>query len=239
MSYYGSSGYSFGPPLSPGIKKLIIIMGVIFFLQAPPQIGNFLIAFFGLRPYFVWHKFFIWQLFTYMFLHGGISHILFNLFALWMFGSELEYSWGTTYFIKYLFITGIGAGLCTSIVTPNSIIPTIGISGAVYGILLAFALTYPDRIILLIIPPIPIKAKYFAMIFGLIEFYSTISHSSDGIAHIAHLGGMLIGYLYLNYPTMIRKIKNKRERNKFKVFRRGSPFDDDDDDDNNFGPTLH
>ena len=128
-------------------------------------------------------------------------HLLFNFLALWMFGSELEYSWGTSFFLKYFFVTGIGAGICTAIATPSSRIPTIGVSGAVYGLLLAFALTYPERVIFLLFPPIPIKAKYFAMIFGLIEFYSTISQHSDGIALMAHLGGMLIGYLYLNYPT--------------------------------------
>ncbi len=125
---------SFGPPLSPGIKKLMIIMVAIFFLQRF-FIGNLLIAFFGLRPYFVWRRFFIWQPVTYMFLHGGVMHILFNLFALWMFGSDLEYRWGTKFFIKYFFITGIGAGLSSAIFTPNSIIPTIGVSGALYFII--------------------------------------------------------------------------------------------------------
>ena len=213
---YGPRHSSFGPPLSPGIKKLMIIMGAIFFLQLLTEnyfIGRFLVAFFGLRPYYVWHRFFIWQPVTYMFLHGGLMHILFNLFALWMFGSDLEYRWGTRYFMKYFFITGIGAGLSTAIFTPNSPIPTIGVSGAVYGILLAFAITYPDRIIYLQFL-FPIKAKYFALIFGLIEFYSTVSQRADGIAHMAHLGGMVIGYLYLDYPNIMKRIRKLRDRNR-------------------------
>jgi membrane associated rhomboid family serine protease len=203
---------SFGPPLSPGIKKLMIIMAAIFFLQL--FIGNFLIAFFGLRPYFVWHRFFFWQPLTYMFLHGSVGHILFNLFALWMFGSDLESQWGTKFFMKYFFITGIGAGLCSAVFTPNSIIPTIGVSGAVYAVLLAFAITYPERDIYLIFFPKPIKAKYFALIYGLIEFYSTVSQRSDGIAHVVHLGGMLIGYIYLEYPNIKRRIKKHKYRGK-------------------------
>jgi membrane associated rhomboid family serine protease len=201
--------FSFGPPLSPGIKKLMIIMGVIFFLQL--IIGNFLLTYFSLRPYFFWRSFFLWQPVTYIFLHGGLMHILFNLFALWMFGSDLEYRWGTPFFIKYFFITGIGAGLSTAMFTPNSPIPTIGASGAIYGILLAFAVTYPDRIIYLNFL-FPIKAKYFALIFGLIEFYSTVSQRGDGIAHMAHLGGMVIGYIYLDYPNILKRIKKLRNR---------------------------
>lgn len=214
MPYYEYRPHytSFGPPLSPGVKKLMIIMAGIFFLQI--FMGNFLIAFFGLRPYYFWRRFFIWQPVTYMFLHGGLMHILFNLFALWMFGSDLEYHWGTKFFIKYFFITGIGAGLCTAIFTPNSIIPTIGVSGAIYGILLAFAITYPDRIIYLNFL-FPIKAKYFALIFGLLEFYSTVSARSDGIAHMAHLGGMVIGYIYLDYPNIFKKIKKLRDRRRY------------------------
>lgn len=201
---------SFGPPLSPGIKKLMIIIGSVFFLQL--FIDNFLVSYFGLRPFFFWHKFFIWQPVTYMFLHGDLMHILLNLFALWMFGSDLEYRWGTKFFIKYFFITGIGAGLSSAIFTPNSKIPTIGVSGAVYGILLAFAITYPDRIIYLNFL-FPIKAKYFALIFGLLEFYSTVSQRTDGIAHMAHLGGMVIGYIYLDYPNILRRIRRIRDRN--------------------------
>ncbi len=182
-------------------------MGVVFFFQL--LLRPYPMLFLGLRPYLVWRRFYIWQLVTYMFLHGGFMHLLMNLFALWMFGSELEEQWGTRVFIQYFFITGIGAGLCTTLFTPYSFIPTIGASGAIYGILLAFAMTYPNRIIYLNFL-FPIKAKYFALIFGLMEFYSTISQRADGIAHIAHLGGMVIGYLYLNNRNIFRKIKGFR-----------------------------
>ncbi len=219
MSYryyeYRPNHSSFGPSLSKGIKKLMIIMGVIFFLQL--FLGRLLIAFCGLRPYYIWHRFFLWQPVTYIFLHGGLMHLIMNLFALWMFGSELEYQWGTSFFLKYFFITGIGAGLCTALFNPSSRIPTIGASGAIYGILLAFAITYPNRIIYLNFL-FPIKAKYFALIFGLIEFYSTVSQRVDGVAHIAHLGGMVIGYIYLNHSNILRKIKNLRHRKRDKYW---------------------
>lgn len=214
-------------------------MGVIFLIQGLIRKIDYMLVYQigGLRPYYVWYRFQIWRLVTYMFLHGGLMHILFNFLALWMFGSDLEYSWGTPFFLKYFFITGIGAGVCTALARPTSIIPTIGVSGAVYGLLLAFALAYPERIIYYII--FPIKAKYFAMLFGFIEFYSTISHSSDGIAHVAHLGGMLIGYLYLNYPTILRKIKDKRNKSRYKIYGRGFEFDDDDEDDFTSRRTFH
>jgi membrane associated rhomboid family serine protease len=129
-----------------------------------------------------------------------------------MFGSDLEYHWGTRFFIKYFFITGIGAGLCSALFSFYSTIPIIGASGAIYGILLAFAITYPERDIYLIFFPYPIKAKYFALIFGLIEFASSISGAGDGIAHMAHLGGMVIGYIYLDYPNILKRIRRIRDR---------------------------
>ena len=198
-------------------------MGVIFFLQL--FLGRLLIAFCGLRPYYVWHRFFLWQPVTYIFLHGGLMHLIMNLFALWMFGSELEYQWGTSFFLKYFFITGIGAGLCTALFNPSSRIPTIGASGAIYGILLAFAITYPNRIIYLNFL-FPIKAKYFALIFGLIEFYSTVSQRVDGVAHIAHLGGMVVAFLYLRHWLSLSGIRQayfkwrmKKLRSRFRVYK--------------------
>lgn len=225
MSYYNSGHYttSFGPPLSPWIKKLMIAMGIIFAFQSffsmqwfvsYPRL-DWITRFFGLTPYMVWHRFAVWQLVTYMFLHGGIAHIFFNLFALWMFGSELEYKWGSQFFLKYFFITGIGAGVCVTLFTPNAHIPTVGVSGVIYGILLAFALTFPNRYIYLYFF-VPIKAKYFALFFGLLEFFSTVSHSSDGIAHVAHLGGMVIGYIYLDYPNIRRRILRLINKYKFR-----------------------
>ena len=173
---------------------------------------------FGLVPALVW-KGHVWQLVTYMFLHGSFMHILLNMFVLWMFGGQLERQWGQREFLKYYFLTGIGAGLCTVVAHPGSVIPTIGASGAVYGILLAYGLTFPNSIIYLYFL-LPIKAKYFVLIFGVIEFITTISPSGDMVAHLAHLGGMIFGLVYLKRTNMVnfgvRKLKMYLHRRKMK-----------------------
>lgn len=215
----------FGPELTPIVKLLMIANGSIFvityLLAALADI--YVLAWLGLRPYDVTHSLRIWQLGTYMFLHGGFFHILFNMFALWMFGSDLEKSWGSDKFLFYYFLTGIGAGLCDVLVHPSATSVTIGASGAVYGLLLAFGMTYPDRPILIYFV-IPIKAKYFVMIIGGIAFLSAVGSSGSGISHIAHLGGMIFGYLYLRGGTLFRtrlryhEWREARRRKKFKVY---------------------
>ena len=215
----------FGPELTPIVKLLMIANGSIFvityLLAALADI--YVVAWLGLRPYDVTRSLHIWQLGTYMFLHGGVFHILFNMFALWMFGSDLEKSWGSEKFLFYYFLTGIGAGLCDVLVHPSATSVTIGASGAVYGLLLAFGMTYPDRPILIYFV-IPIKAKYFVMIIGGIAFLSAVGSSGSGISHIAHLGGMIFGYLYLRRGTLFRsrlryhEWREARRRKKFKVY---------------------
>lgn len=140
----------------------------------------------------------VWQLVTYMFLHAGFGHIFFNLFALWMFGQSIENFWGTRRFTIYYFLTGIGAALLHMLIGGGGA-PTLGASGAVYGILLAFGMMFPERPIMLLFPPIPIKAKYFVAIFGVIELVSGISRTNSGVAHFAHLGGMLVGFILIKY----------------------------------------
>jgi membrane associated rhomboid family serine protease len=160
------------------------------------------------------------------------------MFALWIFGCELERYWGTRVFVKYALITGIGAGVSTVIVSPNLGIPTIGASGLVYGVLLAYGLFFPNRLIYLYFL-FPIKAKYFVLIFGAIELYASLSGSSDNIAHLAHLGGMLFGFFYLKYYSILYNLrryyyesKRRRLRRKFQVFER-------EDDSDEPGRTLH
>lgn len=137
-----------------------------------------------------------WQLVSYMFLHASFGHVLFNLFALWIFGQGIENYWGTKRFTIYYFLTGIGAALLHMWISGTGA-PTVGASGAVFGILIAFGMMFPDRYIILLIPPIPIKAKYFVAIFGAIELFSGIMRPDSGIAHFAHLGGMVIGFLLI------------------------------------------
>jgi len=170
---------------------------------------------FGLVPQYFWHEFHLWQVVTYMFLHGGIFHIFFNMYALYLFGSELEAVWGEREFYKYYFICGIGAGLLTAISSPRSFVPTIGASGAIFGILVAYGMLFPNRTIYLNLL-FPIQAKYLVILYGIIELIASFNHTSDGIAHFAHLGGMGIGFLYLKMDwklgSFFERLKMKRPR---------------------------
>lgn len=136
----------------------------------------------------------IWQPLTYMFMHASIDHIFFNMFALWMFGCILENYWGTKRFLIYYLVCGLGAAAINLLVAPGG--PTVGASGAVYGILLAFGMTFPNEYIYLYFL-LPIKAKWFVVIYAALELFEGVFHSMDGIAHFAHLGGMLFGLLLI------------------------------------------
>jgi membrane associated rhomboid family serine protease len=190
--------YSFGPgPITPAVKWLIIA-NVVMFL-ATLAYGR-IVAYLGLSPEIIVERFWVWQLATYLFLHGGFTHILFNMLGIWMFGVELERLWGTRQFLKYYAITGIGAGLtvlAVGILLGSDSVTyratTIGASGALYGLLVAFAFYYPDRPLLMFFL-FPIPAKYFVMIVGAMAFLST---PNQGVSETAHLGGLVIGYLYL------------------------------------------
>ena len=154
-------------------------------------------------------EFHFWQLLTYGFLHDvrGIGHIAFNMFGLWMFGRDLERMMGAKRFLIYYLTCVAGAGIVQLIVagTQGGIYPTVGASGGVFGILLAFALAFPNRIIVLLFPPIPMKAKYFVLVYGLLELYLGLSGRAPGIANFAHLGGMLFGYLLIQYWRTARR----------------------------------
>ncbi len=203
MAYYRSPSISFGPPLTPVVKKLIIFTSAVFVLTFfPAEIFHWYApyAWLSLQPQLVVHRFFLWQLVTYLFLHGGYFHIIFNLFALWMFGADLERRWGPVQFLIFYFLTGIGAGLCdvllNTIFHPGMSTATIGNSGAVYGILLAYGLLFPDRLIYLYFI-IPVKAKWFVLLMGVIEFVASLSMQGSDVSHVAHLGGMLFAFIYL------------------------------------------
>lgn len=181
----------------PAVKHLIIINLLTFVALNTPIVGEFLFTYGALWPIGS-GRFDIWQLVSYMFLHAGFGHIFFNLFALWMFGQAIENFWGTRRFTTYYFLTGIGAALLHMLIGGGGA-PTLGASGAVYGILLAFGMMFPNRPIILLFPPIPIKAKYFVAIFGVIELISGLSRANSGVAHFAHLGGMLVGFILIKY----------------------------------------
>jgi membrane associated rhomboid family serine protease len=242
MPYYRQS-ISFGPPLTPMVKRLMVVTSAVFVLTY--VLGSFPFesmalyfraypeAYLGLRPHAVIHDLFVWQLVTYLFLHGGFFHIIFNMFALWMFGSDLESLWGGRRFLNYFFLTGIGAGVFDVLLEPSGNIPTIGCSGAVFGLLLAYGVLFPDRPIYLYFI-IPIKAKWFVAIMGLIELVTSWSNPGSGVSHVAHLGGMLFGYLYLrggHLPAGVqlryRDWRRARLRRKFEVYMRKQERKDD------------
>ena len=187
-----------GGGITEAVKMLLIVNGIGFLLQM--MVGGQMIAFLGLIPRLAWSRLYIWQFVTYMFLHGGFFHILINMYALWVFGCEVERMWGPRAFYKYYFITGIGAGIIHTLLTPMSLIPTIGASGAVLGVLTAFAMMFPDRqitLLLFFILPVTMRARTLALLFAGMSLFSGVLGSRDGVAHFAHLGGMLVGYLYM------------------------------------------
>jgi membrane associated rhomboid family serine protease len=197
MNYrYRTSSISFGGPLTPVVRNIIIACVAVFVVQL--LAGNSITYYFSLTPALVTHEFYFWQFFTYMFLHdrGDVLHLLFNMLSLFMFGCELERYWGGRRFFTYYCVTGVGAGLCVFLIPSNYLVSTLGASGAIYGVLLAYGLTFPDRILYMYLL-FPLPAKYFVMIIGGIVFLTALASSNSGISSAAHLGGMAFGYLYL------------------------------------------
>ena len=232
--------YSFGPGgITPAIK-ILIAANVAAFVVAwfVPEVMRIL----GLRVADVVGGLSLWQPFTYMFLHGGIGHILFNMLALWMFGTELERTWGTRFFLKYYFVCGLGAAATMIVLAflPFAIFAhlydavTVGASGAIYGVLLAYALYFPNRPIYIYFV-FPVPAKYFVMIMGGISLLSSFG-GGGGVAHTAHLGGLVAGYLYLKGIRLhliselqyrFLKWRINRMRRKFDVYSGGRANDVD------------
>jgi membrane associated rhomboid family serine protease len=188
------------------ILGLLIANGLLFALQQvtfEPKIGIDLVTVvLGLWPATEsGSPFGIWQVFTYGFLHGSLPHLAFNMFALWMFGRDLERLMGGKNFFTFYMVCVVGAGIVQLIVAAlqGGMYPTVGASGGVFGILLAYGMTFPNRMVMLIFPPIPMRAKYFVILIGLFELYLGFSGRSPGVANFAHLGGMLFGFLLLRY----------------------------------------
>ena len=210
-------------------RNLLIINVLVYLLASVVELGGKSLTDWGALHFFMASDFHVYQFITYQFLHGGFTHLFFNMFALWMFGCVIENVWGPKKFIFYYIFCGVGAGLCQEMVqcisfaadgltsldpaqvlnvngqrlmTVDQIMnlsSTIGASGAVYGILLAFGMTFPNERIFIFPLPIPIKAKWFVAIYAIIEFVSAMSSVGDGVAHMAHIGGMLFGFLLILY----------------------------------------
>lgn len=225
-------GFGYGYGLPKAVKGLLIANAAIFVASYLFGLAPFLNSFFGLRPYLVTHYFMIWQFFTYMFLHGGIGHIGFNMFALWMFGSELEYNWGTKDFLKYYIVCGIGGGVLvwltsfTALSSQGAI--TIGASGAIFGLLVAYGLMWPDRMIF-VFGILPMKALHFVIIFGLLDLMQGLSRVQSGIAYFAHVGGGVTGFIYLKYGWRIQvHLQSFIKKRRFKVIQGGRKRGGDD-----------
>mgnify|MGYP002571474786 FL=1 len=187
----------------PVVKNLIIINVLVYMATALLPVGNEIIRFcalwFGASPFGEFHSY---QFVTYMFLHASVEHIFFNMFALWMFGRTLEYELGSKRFLIYYMVCGVGAALiqlATAYLTGEMPIQLVGASGAVMGLLLAFGVMHPNAVIMLLIPPIPMKAKWFVVIYGVIELFLGWTGFGGNVAHFAHVGGMLWGLLLLQW----------------------------------------
>ena len=241
-SFSRGYGYRFdiGGYFPRAVKTLCIACISVFLLQTLSLLvlhtrgWNFWLLWLGLVPNEVVHGF-IWQPFTYLFLHAGILHILFNLLYLAMFGADLEHMWGSRRFYTYFLLCGVGAGVINVAVKMaldphgqgTSLVPTIGASGAIYGILLANAILLPHRRVWMFPLPVTVSMRIFVIIMGAIEFFGTIGASGDTVSHVCHLGGMLVGYIYLrrgsylyNYRNFFSDWKRRRLRKKFEVYVR-------------------
>ena len=222
MSYYsydnqGRGGFMANVPTA--IKNIIIINVLVMIMTMLNE--DFMYETFSLfyptSPFFHW-----WQPVTHMFMHGGFWHLFFNMYTLYIFGSVLERVWGTRKFLVFYFVTGLGAALihtgvewiqmqswlgqaaegsaaALSSIHALKMTPTVGASGAIYGVLMGYAMLYPDSVLTLIFPPVSMKAKWFVLIFAAIELLTGVTGTGGGIAHFAHLGGLIFGYLLILY----------------------------------------
>ncbi len=216
------AGFGARYSLLPPVVKTLIIVNVAMFLAElsyaeqlipalalwPPDLSVVPLSDYG-QP-----RFHLSQLLTYAFLHGSPMHLLLNMYALWLFGARMENVWGSRAFTIYYLVCVLGAGLVQLMVSAYSIrhggpaYPTIGASGGVFGLLLAFGLTFPNEVLILLFPPVALRAKWFVLLYGGIELWAGVTGTEAGVAHFAHLGGMLFGWLLLLYwrhqPPRIR-----------------------------------
>ena len=241
--YPSNVAYSFGPGrLTPAVKALIIANVVAFLASmAVPEMTFRL----GLQPAAVFGGA-LWQPLTYMFLHGGMSHIRFNMLSLWMFGVELERMWGTAFFTRFYLVCGVGAAATTLLL---SLLPgtlgeglyvslTVGASGAIYGILMAYALYFPHRqIYMYFIFPVPVRI--FVLIVGAISLLSAMGGPGDGVAHATHLGGLAVGYLYLKGRLLQLGSELQYRLNRWRIDRVRRRFDIHRGGKSDKGPWVH
>jgi membrane associated rhomboid family serine protease len=228
--------FGLGSPITPGVRTLLIANAATYVLfnlvlaSTYPVITDWL----GLSSRHVLHGR-VWQLVTYLFLHGTFMHLLLNMFYLYMFGGIVERAWGTDRFLRYFFITGVGAGIVWTLLRFNSDVPTIGASGSVYAVLLAFGVLFPNSTVLFMFL-FPMRAKWLVALFIGIEVIYLVNSANDGVAHLIHLAGAAIGYYDIRrgirFGSPIERIRRWRTRRRLSVidYRELLKFDDERDD---------
>ena len=231
------SGLGFGPPFTPPVvKQLLIANGVVFVAQLlVPGFQDYLAVY----PAAVWQGGYLWQPFTYMWLHGSPGHLLMNLFVLWMFGSQLAMAWGAKRFLRFYLVCGIGAGFIIATVPYLAVsvglspaytlsFATVGASGAIYGVLLAYSFTWPDRTIMLIFPPVAFRAIWLIPLM----FFMTVLFGGGNISHVGHLGGVLVAWLYMRRTGdarslfSIAQLKHRWRRHRMRQKLRAVQYED-------------
>ena len=212
---------------TPVVRLLLIINSVAFLVQmfADTFFGTHLFEIFGLVPYRVFHHYAVWQPFTYMFLHADMFHILFNMLVLWMIGSELEAQWGPRFFTRFYLVSGMAGAFLYLAVQPffegttAALVPVVGSSGAVYGLLVAYGIIYSERVMLFMMI-FPMKAKHFVLVLAAVELVTSVFNSRSVLANLAHLGGMGAGFLYLSLSAYYRiRAKEKKTGKKSRAKR--------------------
>ncbi len=234
MSYYSYDGggrRGFMSNVPAAVKNIIIINALVMVMTSLN--GDFMYETFSLfyptSPFFHW-----WQPLTHMFMHGGFWHLFFNMYTLYIFGTVLERVWGTKKFLVFYFVTGLGAalihtgvewiqmqtwlaqaaegsGAALTSIHALKMTPTVGASGAIYGVLMGYAMLYPDSVLTLIFPPVSMKAKWFVLIFAAIELLTGVTGTGGGIAHFAHLGGLIFGFLLIMYWKRNRTLYSRMD----------------------------
>jgi membrane associated rhomboid family serine protease len=224
----GQPGIGFGPPVTPSIVKQLLIANAAIFVVQMLARGTAFDELFSIQPARVWQEGWLWQPFTYMWLHGGLGHVAMNCFVLWMFGSQLALAWGASRFLRFYLICGVGAGfiiaswpylaVVLNLAPPISLLySTLGASGAIYGVLLAYSLTWPDRTIMLIFPPVAFRAIW---LIPLLFVFSLVIDPQGNVSHIGHLGGVVVGWLYLRrYGQTGRLLSFGQLRHRWRRYR--------------------
>jgi membrane associated rhomboid family serine protease len=245
----GQTGIGFGPPVTPTVIKQLLIANLVVFVA---QVMGLPMSLFAATPIQFWTDGYLWQPLTYMFLHGGLGHIAANMFSLWMFGSQLALLWGPQRFLRFYLGCGVGAGLLIVTVpwvpallgatsASSLAIPTLGASGAVFGVLLAYSLTWPDRTIMFIFPPVAFRAIWLIPILLFMEYY----FGPKNVSHLGHLGGIVVGWLLLRRQGEARnllsleQVRYRWRRWRMRRRRRAVRQDEWRDRDGRPGPWLH